>query len=207
MGGLNIDNMRIGVYGGTFDPPQIGHLILASEAQEQCKLDQVIWVLTPFPPHKGHQKVTALEDRLQMVELAISGNSGFILSRVDVDRRPPHFALDTMRLLKAEKPANEFFYVMGLDSVNDLTTWHKPADFIRLCDGIVVMQRHGEVFDTSKLESDFPGIRGKLFLLKTPIIEISATDIRRRAKMGKHYRYFVPEKISQYIEEHNLYQS
>jgi nicotinate-nucleotide adenylyltransferase len=199
--------MRIGVFGGTFDPPHIGHLILASEAQEQCKLDQVLWVLTPFPPHKELKKLTSLEDRLKMVELAISRNTSFILSHVDVDRKPPHFAVDTMRLLKAEAPSNEFFYVMGLDSVNDLTTWHKPADFIRLCNGIIFMQRHGEVFDSSKLESDFPGIGGKLVLLQTPIIEISATDIRGRVKMGKQYRYYVPEKIYRYIKEHNIYQS
>ncbi len=198
--------MRIGVFGGTFDPPHIGHLILASEAQEQYELDQILWVLTPFPPHKKDQKLTPLDVRLRMIELAISRNTNFILSQVDVDRKPPHFASDTMRLLKAEEPTNVFFYVMGLDSINDLTTWHNPADFINLCDGIIAMQRQGEVFDSAKLELEFPGIGAKLCLLQTPIIEISATEIRQRVKMGKQYRYFVPEKIYQYIEEHDLYQ-
>jgi nicotinate-nucleotide adenylyltransferase len=199
--------MRIGVFGGTFDPPHIGHLILASEAQEQYDLDHVLWVLTPFPPHKELQKISPLEDRLKMVELAISSNPSFILSRVDVDRKPPHFAVDTMRLLKDEAPRSEFYYLMGLDSVNDLMAWHKPADFIRLCDGIIVMQRLGEVLDSSNLELNIPGIGEKLCLLKTPIIEISATQIRMRVASGKQYRYFVPEIIYRYIKDLRLYQN
>jgi nicotinate-nucleotide adenylyltransferase len=199
--------MKIGVFGGTFDPPHLGHLILASEAQEQCKLDQVLWVLTPFPPHKQLHKLSPLDDRLKMVELAISRNSSFALSHVDVNRKPPHFAVETMRLLKDEAPSYEFYYMMGLDSVNDLNAWHKPADFIRLCDGIIVMQRHGESFDSYKLESFFPGIMKILCLLQTPIIEISATEIRMRVSLGKQYRYFVPEKIYRYIKDHKLYQN
>jgi nicotinate-nucleotide adenylyltransferase len=95
---------------------------------------------------------------------------------------------------------------MGLDSVNDLMAWHKPADFIRLCDGIIVMQRLGEVLDSSNLEINIPGIGEKLCLLQTPIIEISATQIRMRVASGKQYRYFVPENIYRYIKDLKLYQ-
>jgi nicotinate-nucleotide adenylyltransferase len=199
--------MRIGVFGGTFDPPHIGHLILASEAQQQYHLDRVLWVLTPYPPHKKSQKISLINDRLHMVKQAISANKDFSLSHVDVDRDPPHYAVDTMEILKAEMPGSELFYLMGLDSINDLTTWHKPANFVHLCDGIILMQRQGVVVDTSKLEMDFPGISLKLHFLPTPIIEISSSEIRLRVATGKPFRYFVPNEVYQFIINRKLYQN
>jgi nicotinate-nucleotide adenylyltransferase len=197
--------MRIGILGGTFDPPHIGHQILAAEALEQLNLDQVLWVLTPFPPHKKQQKITSPEYRIQMVELTINGNPKFILSRVDIDREPPHYAVDTMSFLSDQAPDNEFYYLMGLDSLNDLQTWHRPADFVELCDGIVVVFRQGEGVDTSRIENEIPGVGTKLHYLKTPTIEISASDIRSRVENGKQFRYFVSEKVYQYILENQLY--
>lgn len=199
--------MRIGIFGGTFDPPHIGHQILAGEALDQLKLDQVIWVLTPDSPHKKLQKITNLTDRLRMVELAIADNPGFILSRIDIDRQPPHYAVDTLQLLHDTAPNDEFFYVMGWDSLNDLPTWHNPADFVSLCQGIAVMLRQGEDLDISNVEAEIPGLGLKLHLLKTPTIEISGSDIRTRVKKGKQFRYFVPENVYQYILENHLYHS
>ena len=199
--------MRIGVFGGTFDPPHIGHQILAAEALEQLELNQMLWLPTPFPPHKKLNKITPLIHRLRMVELVVDGDPKFILSRVDIDRKPPHYAVDTMALLHNQAPDDEFYYLMGLDSLNDLLTWHRPADFIGLCQGIGVMLRQGEVIETSKLENDISAIGPKLHILKTPIIEISASDIRLRAGSGKQFRYFVPEKVYRYIVENQLYLS
>jgi nicotinate-nucleotide adenylyltransferase len=199
--------MRIGIFGGTFDPPHIGHQILAAEALEQLKLDQIFWVLTPFPPHKIQQKITTLTHRLRMVELAIESNLKFILSRVDIDRQPPHYAVDTMSILRKQAPDDEFYYLMGMDSLYDLPAWHCPTDFIDLCNGIVVMVRQGEILETSKLDSEITGLDSKLHYLKTPIIEISASDIRTRIGDGKQYRYFVPEKVYQYIVNNHLYKN
>ena len=199
--------MRIGVFGGTFDPPHIGHQILAAEALEQLELDQVFWLPTPFPPHKKLNKITPLIHRLRMVELVVNGDPKFILSRVDIDRKPPHYAVDTMALLHNQAPDDDFYYLMGLDSLNDLLTWHRPTDFIDLCQGIGVMLRKGEVSETSKLKSEISGIEAKLHYLKTPIIEISASDIRLRTGSGKQFRYFVPEKVYRYIVENQLYLS
>lgn len=198
--------MRIGIFGGTFDPPHIGHQILAAEALEQLELDQVLWMLTPDPPHKRLQKITHLKHRQRMVELAIDGNPGFFLSTVDIDRNPPHYALDTILILKNQAPQNDYLYLLGLDSLNDLPTWHKPHDFIKLCYKIVVMLRSGEVLDASKVEATLPGIGKKLYFLKTPVIEISGTEIRARIKKGRQYHYFVPEKVYRYILKNQLYQ-
>jgi nicotinate-nucleotide adenylyltransferase len=197
--------MKIGIFGGTFDPPHIGHLILAQEACEQLKLDEVLWVLTPFPPHKTGQKLSSLQDRMSMVLLAIKGNTKFTLSRVDIDRQPPHYAADTLAILRQQSPDGEFYYLMGADSLNDLLSWHDPARFTSLCDGIAVMVRHGESSDISPITQAIPGLREKLHFLETPCIEVSGSDIRGRVTQGRSFRYFLPEKIYQYIVSHNLY--
>ncbi|OGO13214.1 MAG: nicotinate (nicotinamide) nucleotide adenylyltransferase [Chloroflexi bacterium RBG_16_47_49] len=197
--------MRIGILGGTFDPPHIGHQILAAEALEQLKLDQVLWLLTPHPPHKKKRKITPIAHRLRMVELAIKGDSKFTLSRIDIDRQPPHYAVDTMSLLRDQAPGDEFYYLMGLDSLNDLLTWHRPANFVELCHGIAVMMRQGDILNLSRQEAKIPGLEAKLHLLQTPIIEISAKEIRKRVESGEQYRYFLPEKIYRYIADNRLY--
>ena len=199
--------MKIGIFGGTYDPPHIGHLILTQEAQAQLELDHVLWVLTPFPPHKRTQKISPIQDRMMMVLLAIANNRNFSLSRVDIDRQPPHYAVDTVKLLREKSPKDEFYYLMGADSLNDLTTWHEPIEFVSECHGIGVMRRSGELLLTTKLEAEIPGLNEKIQFLDTPNIEISGSDIRYRVKNGKQFRYFVPEKIYHYILNHKLYQS
>ena len=207
MEGLINRSMRIGIFGGTFDPPHMGHLILANEALHQIKLDRILWLLTPIPPHKKQQNITTLVHRLDMVQMAIADNSGFELSRVDIDRPPPHYAVDTMALFRKQAPDGEFYYLMGLDSLNDLPDWHRPNDFVHLCRGIVVMLREGENVDLQNFDTLLPGLAAKVRFLKTPLVEISGSDIRKRAKLGKPFRYFVPEKVYQYIVSNCLYQA
>jgi nicotinate-nucleotide adenylyltransferase len=199
--------MKLGILGGTFDPPHIGHLILAEEAQAQLKLDHVLWVLTPFPPHKKKQKITPLKDRLKMVVGAITDNPIFILSTVDINRPQPHYAVDTLQLLHDAAPNDELYYLMGADELNDLPTWHQPVVFLCRCKGIGVMMRHGETINIAQLEGEIPGLSAKLHYLKTPIIEISASDIRKRVEQGKNFRYFVPKAVFQYIIKNKLYLS
>src|SRR4030043_877461 len=183
--------MKIGIFGGTYDPPHIGHLILTQEAQAQLELDHVLWVLTPFPPHKRTQKISPIQDRMMMVLLAIANNRYFSLSRVDIDRQPPHYAVDTVVLLREKSPKNKFYYLMGADSLNDLSTWHDPVQFVTKCHGIGIMVRCGEETNTSKLEAEIPGLRENLHLLETPFIEISGSEIRKRVKNGTDFRYFL----------------
>lgn len=197
--------MRLGVFGGTFDPPHIGHLVLAAEAQEQLKLERILWLLTPTPPHKLGQFISPLERRLEMLEAAIRRNARFEVSRVDIDRPPPHYALDSMRLLRQQYPGDELFYLMGGDSLVDLPTWHEPIQFVAACDCLGVMLRPGTQIDLSELGRKIPGIGEKVCFVGTPLLEISASDIRKRVSQGRHYRYFVPEGVYQIIEAHRLY--
>ncbi len=196
---------RLGVFGGTFDPPHLGHLILAEEAYEQLGLERVLWVLTPDPPHKQGQSVLALEDRLQMLQVAISENPRFQLSRVDIDRPPPHYAVDTLRLLMDRYPQAELIYLIGGDSLRDLPTWHKPAELLRHCAGLAVMRRPGDRIDLAALEAAIPGIQEKTVFLDAPRLEISSSDIRQRIACGRSFRYFLQPAVYHLIRERRLY--
>jgi len=142
-----------------------------------------------------------------MVNLAIGGNPDFIISRLDIDRPPPHYAVDTMSFLRNQSPSDEYFYLMGLDSLNELPTWHTPAHFVDLCDQIGVMLRFGEDVDLPVLEPMIPGLSSKVRFLNTPTIDISGTDIRQRAKQGRSFRYFLSEDVYRYVLKYHLYQA
>lgn len=197
--------MRIGIFGGTFDPPHVGHLILAEECRTQLGLDLLLWVVTDNPPHKRRDNVSPIENRVSLVEKAIHGNPAFVLSRVDIDRPTPHFAIDTVRILKQEYPGAAMFYLMGGDSLHDLPTWNKPMDFIKVCDGIGVMRRHADQVDLESLEKVLPGITEKVFIVEAPILEISSKQIRQRICEGRGYRYYLRDAVFCAIDEMGLY--
>jgi nicotinate-nucleotide adenylyltransferase len=205
MGGL-IDSMFIGIFGGTFDPPHIGHMILAAEALDQLGLDRLLWVLTPDPPHKQGQAITPLPLRLEMLELALAGNPEFELSQVDIQRPPPHYAVDTVQIIHSQLPGSRLAYLIGGDSLHDLPTWHAPADFLAACDILGVMRRPGDQIDLSTLEFDLPGLTEKIRFIEAPLLEISASEIRRRVSEGRPYRYYVPAPVFEYIQENHLFQ-
>lgn len=197
---------KLGIFGGTFDPPHLGHLILAAEAQHQLALDSVLWVLTPEPPHKRGRMITAWQTRLRLLEAAIGPDPGFVVSRVEIDRPPPHFAFETVRLIKQEYPQDELVYLMGGDELRDLASWKQPADFIAACDAIGVMRRPADAVDLLALEREFPGLTEKMWFLAAPLIEISASEIRRRIGAGQPVRYFLPQPVFDLILEQKLYQ-
>jgi nicotinate-nucleotide adenylyltransferase len=197
--------MRLGIYGGTFDPPHVGHLVLAAEALEQLELDRVLWVLTPDPPHKQGQYISPASLRLEMLQAAIQDNPAFELSRVDLDRPSPHYALDTMRLLRSQYPNDAIIYLMGGDSLEDLPNWHSPVEFVAECDSLGVMLRPGTMIDIPELDKKIPGVGEKVCFVGTPLLEISASDIRKRVQQGRHYRYYLPEGVYEVIEARQLY--
>ena len=143
---------RLGVFGGTFDPPHIGHLILAEEALNQLHLDRILWLLTPYPPHKSGWKISDLNHRIEMLKLALADEVRFELSYLDIHRPAPHYAADTMQLLRAQYPHTQWVYLMGGDSLTDLPTWMRPLEFVQACDEIGVMLRPGRT-----VELDSPG--------------------------------------------------
>jgi len=197
---------RLGIFGGTFDPPHLGHLILAAEAQSQLCLEQVLWILTPDPPHKEGQLLTALEHRLDMLAAAISDNPSFQISRVDIDRPAPHYAVDTVRQLAKVYPRDELIYLMGGDSLHDLPTWHKPRLFVSACNGIGVMRRPGDGVDLENLKKALPGVSEKVWFIDAPLLEISSSQLRLKASLGKPVRYYLPAPVFQIIQERKLYQ-
>jgi nicotinate-nucleotide adenylyltransferase len=199
--------MRLGIFGGSFNPPHIVHLILAQEAQQQLALDRILWVLTPIPPHKGGQIITSVEHRLAMLQAALQGNPDFELSRVEIDRPPPYYTVDTVRLLHASYPQAKLVYIMGSDSLLDLRYWQTPREFVTTCDEIGVMQRPGKVIDVAALEADFPGIAVRLHLLQAPLLEVASSQIRRRIANGERFRYFLPESVYRVIQERGLYRA
>ncbi len=195
----------IGIFGGTFDPPHIGHLILAAEAQAEFKLDRFLWVLTSNPPHKKDQVITSLPHRLAMVKLALAGNPHFELSTVDLDRPGPYFAVDTVRIMANENPGASLMYLMGGDSLRDLPAWHQPAEFVAACNSIGVLRRPGGMVDLDALEQQIPGLREQVHFMDAPLLDIAAHDIRERVAEDRPFRYYVPEKVYEYILENGLY--
>jgi nicotinate-nucleotide adenylyltransferase len=195
----------IGLFGGTFDPPHIGHLILSAEAGAQLGLDRLLWLLTPNPPHKQNQAITPLEHRLAMVKLAISGNRQFELSTVEMDRPGPHYALDTVRIISEQNPSADLIYLMGGDSLRDLPTWHRPAELVAALRFIAVMRRPNDSIDVPALKKNIPGLTAKIRYVDAPLIDIAAHEIRQRVAAGRPFRYFLPSAVYNYIVEHNLY--
>ncbi len=198
---------RIGIFGGTFDPPHIGHLILASEVQYRLELDRLLWVLTPDPPHKPGRPITPLPLRLAMVKAALSGSDSFELSTVDIDRPPPHYAVDTIRLLRDTHPNDELVYLMGGDSLRDLKDWHSPQAFVASLDGIGVMRRPEVEIDLEAIEAELPGVRAKTAIVTAPLLDIASRDIRRRVRAGAPYRYYVHSGVYEIIEREGIYRT
>ncbi len=195
----------IGLFGGTFDPPHIGHLILSAETRSQLGLDRLLWVLTPDPPHKQDQPITPLEHRLAMVELAIAEDRRFELSTVEIDRPGPHYALDTVKIIAEQNPAAGLVYLMGGDSLRDLPAWRRPADLVAALRFIGVMRRPGDSIDLPALEKIVPGLTSKIRYVDAPLLDIAAHEIRQRVADGRPFRYFLPPAVYDYIVEHNLY--
>ncbi len=205
MAGLEKQHERLGIFGGTFDPPHVGHLILAMEAYDQLNLDRVLWVLAPNPPHKVGKKISPVEIRIEMVQAAIDEDEKFEFSRVDVDRPGPHYVLDTMRILRQQKPNAELVFLMGGDSLHDLPAWHEPDLFIQACDKLGVMWRPGEVISMTELEKCFPNISAKVEFIEAPLLEISSNQIRLLVSTGKPYRYYLPIDVYAIIQNRKLY--
>lgn len=197
--------MRIGIFGGTFDPPHVGHLILAAEARDQLALDRVLWVVTPNPPHKTGRAISPLAERMDLVAAAVAQEPSFEISHIEVDRPGPHYSVDTVKILQRANPAAELFYLMGGDSLHDLPSWMRPGEFIACLSGIGVMRRPQDFVDLPWLERALPGIVAKVHFVEAPLLEISSSSIRERVAQGRHYRFFLPPAVYELIVQRGLY--
>lgn len=197
--------MRIGILGGTFDPPHMGHLILAQESRWQLQLDRILWLLTPVSPLKSDASISPWQQRWELLTAAIEDNPDFKLSSVDIDRPGPHFAFESVKLLRDEFPGDQLVYLIGGDSLRDLPKWEQPRQLAAHCDQIGIMHRPDYPIDLDLLEGEIPGLISKLVWVESPLIEISGSTIRKRLRTGKPARYFLPGGVYRIIQEKNLY--
>ncbi len=197
--------MRIGIFGGTFDPIHVGHMIIGEQVMDELGLDQVIFVPGGIPPHKEASSVRAsAEDRLALVEAAVAGNERFSVDRVEIDTGRAMHSVETVRILKERSPEHEWFFVTGADEVSNLLTWKEPD---RLLEQAVMVAATRPGYDLSKLDHLESGLQNfdRIFPVECSRVDISATGIRRRMLQGKTVRYLVPEAVREMIEEKGLY--
>lgn len=200
---------RYGILGGTFDPPHLGHLLLAQEALIHLALDRVWFVPTGSPPHKPNQRISSHDDRRAMVERAIAGNPAFALSLVELERSGPSYSVDTLRQLRQEWGENvTMCFIMGWDMLTYLPQWRRPEQVIATLDHIAATRRPGFTVDPreiASLERSLPGLTEKLTIFAAPQVEVSSTEIRQRVASGVPIRYLVSDPVRSYIEERDLY--
>ena len=198
---------RVGIMGGTFDPIHIGHLIIAECAYEQYELDTVLFLPNGNPPHKKERPDGATDrQRMEMVSLAIQGNSHFMLDTEEMQRSGYSYTSDTLRLLKESHPDTDYYFIIGEDSLMAFDTWKNPEEICRNC---VLLAGVRDQLDISTMEQKMEDLKKEfgavVSLLHTPNIEISSHDLRTWCRQKRSIRYFVPDRVMEYIEENRIY--
>jgi nicotinate-nucleotide adenylyltransferase len=195
---------RIGVLGGTFDPVHNGHLHIGDALRTALDLDGVLWVPAGRPPHKSDQIVSSDKDRLAMLDLALAGSAIDEISTIDINRSGPSYTADTLEILAERFPTARLFFLMGEDSLRDLSTWHHPERILRVAE-LAVAGRPGVDTDLQSLEFQVPGVRKRVHVVPTEEMAISSSDIRRRVRENQSIRGLVPASVEAYIQNHGLY--
>ena len=200
--------MRLGLFGGTFDPVHYGHLLLAECCREQCRLDAVWFLPAATAPHKRDREPTPAAQRIEMLELVTAGNPAFAVCRYEADRGGVNFSVDTLAHFHAEDPSRELFFLMGADMLLDLPHWREAARVCELALPVAVCRPGAAAIDFDCLcpiasAGRIEEIRRHR--VEMPEIGISSTDIRRRVRAGQSIRYRVPAAVEMYIETQGLY--
>jgi len=200
--------MRIGVFGGTFDPVHLAHLIIAEQCREQAELDQVWFIPAARPPHKQDKAVTPFARRAEMLALAIAGNPAFRIDELERDRPGTSYTVDTLGELRRQHPSVDFWLILGSDCLPDLPHWREPARIAQLA-GFVIWERPGwPIWPLEKLQAGL-GLsadqKPRLCLARGLLVDISSSDLRQRAADERSLRYLVPRAVQCYIETHRLY--
>jgi len=198
--------MKVGIMGGTFDPPHVAHLIIAELARVRLELDKIVFIPAGDPWMKSAHVITSAEKRVEMVGLAIDSNPAFSMSLIEVNQPGPTYTIDTIELLSDEAGIDAgLFLLLGWDSMSDLPSWKAPYRISKMA-RIVAFPRPGfGKPDPAVLEKAMPGSDERIVYMDEPYLSISATCIRQRVKEQKSVRYLVPDTVGQYIVEHNLY--
>ena len=200
--------MRVGVFGGTFDPIHLGHLAVARSIQSTLSLDKVLFVPAGQPWLKADAPVSPTKDRVEMLRLAIERRRVFELSTIEADRPGPSYTVDTMETLQRQLGGDaDLFFLLGSDALMDIAKWKEPQRLIQLCE-LVAFARPGFGLPTMEaLEAAVPGVSQRVVLVEVPQVNIRATDIRRRIAEGRSVQRLVPRPVERYILEHGLYKA
>ena len=190
--------MRIGIYGGSFDPIHYGHLLLAESAREQLNLDKVVFVPAAIAPHKRSQESAPATARIEMLKLAISGNAALEVSLLEIDRGGVSYTVDTLTALRDAHPEAELTLLVGGDTLADMPNWKAPEQIVKIA-RVAVVDRPG----ASSEEIVLPG--AEILHVSMPLIDLSSREIRNRVARGESIRYWLPRAVEQYIVHSNLY--
>jgi nicotinate-nucleotide adenylyltransferase len=198
--------VRIGILGGTFNPPHLGHLVCAQEAYRELSLDQVTLIPAGTPPHKPVDAEPGAEHRLELCRLAIAGDERFAVSDQELRRDGPSYTVDTLEVLNSQSPTNELFLILGADIAARLPQWHRAERVLDLAT-VAIAKRRGTAKASVQraLDELQAGDRARYF--EMPRIGISSTMVRRRVRAGQPIRYLVPDGVVEYIERHGLYRT
>ncbi len=200
--------MRVGIYGGTFDPVHFGHLVLAEQCREQGNLDQVWFIPAPRPPSKLDQPLTRFDQRVEMLELAIAGNTAFQIDEIEKERTGLSYTVDTLEDLHARHPGVEFSLLLGGDSLADLPNWKNIKRILQLVK-VLVMPRPGTpTLSEGELRARLGWDANEplsLHIIEAPMIDIASHELRQRAEQGRSVRYLVPRAVEVYLWEKKLY--
>ena len=203
--------MRLGIFGGTFDPVHFGHLALAEECLAAANLDELWLVPAASPPHKGGKKLSRFDQRKEMLELAIAGNEKFKVEPMEADRPGPSFTIDTLEEIQKRKPNDELFLIIGGDSALEFSTWKDPAKIASLAT-IIVRIRPGFIMPTeqefiSQLGKELGVVPKVIFVSGPPYLDVSSSLLKERVSNNKSVRYLLPRAVEVYIQQKKLYLS
>jgi nicotinate-nucleotide adenylyltransferase len=197
--------MKLGIYGGTFDPVHYGHLLLAEQCREACRLDEVWFLPTGSPPHKLGIEISDSQARREMLEIAVAGLPQFKVSTLELNRPGPHYTVETLAEIRRTRPEDELFLLIGGDSLDEFSTWREPERIADLAT-IVAVNRVRSTIDLNRVRTTLgEGVAGRVQVVTMPGVDISASDLRRRVAEGRSVRFQTPRGVEQYIVEHRLY--
>lgn len=187
---------KVGILGGTFNPPHMGHLIMAEQVKDQLDLDKIFFMPTAQPPHSSVEKTTIDADiRMHMLELAIMDNPDFVVERYEVEQGGKNYTYNTMKALIDLYPTVDFYFIVGGDMIADMPTWYRIDDLVELVQ-FVGVNRPGYI-----VETEYP-----IIMVDIPMIDVSSSEIRKKVRTNCTIKYLVPEDVRNYIALEGLYQ-
>lgn len=198
---------KVGILGGTFDPIHIGHLILAQSAYEQLGLEKVYFLPSGMPPHKLKREGGAGDcDRVEMTRLAIEDNAAFVLNTMEMDSKEPTYSYITIKKLSEQYPENDYYFIIGEDSLVDFASWRNPEEIVKYCH-IVAGIRPGSSDEKIEeiIKKTKEAVGGDYIHIKSPALEISSREIRQKILNSESVKYYIPDKVLDYIRKNNIY--